>query len=291
MVTLTGGTVTGSGTGGAFISGRDVTLSGFTIAKYETTWELWEEVRTWAGTHGYSIANPGREGHGTNGTGTAAEAVRKLRPVTTINWRDAIVWCNAYSEMSGRDPVYYTDTGYGTVLKISTNTSGVSTEADTAVMKPGANGYRLPTEAEWEYAGRDGNGGVISADKWAGTNAEGSLGTYAWYYDNSSNPGTGNSAYGAHPVGTKNPNSKGLYDMTGNVWEWCWDWHNIDVTNNDAAYGSPVTNPAGPSVAGSYRVVRGGSWDNFASFCALSSRNNGSPDHRSNFFGFRVVCP
>jgi formylglycine-generating enzyme required for sulfatase activity len=118
MVSLDGGTITGTSGSQIFISGRTVTLSAFQIAQYETTYELWKEVYDWAtdntarGGSVYTFANAGAEGHGTNGTGTAAEAERKTRPVTAINWRDAIIWCNAYSEMSGREPVYYTDTSY-----------------------------------------------------------------------------------------------------------------------------------------------------------------------------------
>jgi formylglycine-generating enzyme required for sulfatase activity len=288
MVSLTGGSITGDSAYNAgnndtlFPSGRTVSLSPFKIAKYETTYELWHEVRQWATSHGYTFANAGQEGH--DGTAGAAPANDKLEPVTTINWRDAIVWCNAYSEMSGKEPVYYTDTGYGTVLRISTNDSGTETAADNAVMKPGANGYRLPTEAEWEYAAR--GGGTPSttgsfADKWAGTDTESELDTYAWYDDNAFNVGSEHADYGTHPAGGKTENGAGLYDMSGNVWEWCWDWY-ADITTS-----TPVTGAA----SGLYRVGRGGSWNRDASLCAVSYRGYSNPDNRLDLLGFRVVCP
>ncbi|MDR0997969.1 MAG: formylglycine-generating enzyme family protein, partial [Treponema sp.] len=104
---------------GVFIENRTVTLSPFYLAKYETTYELWYEVYQWATTSGgYTFANPGQEGH--NGTaGAAPTEAGKTEPVTTISWRDAVVWCNAYSEKSGKEPVYYTDSGYTTVLRVS----------------------------------------------------------------------------------------------------------------------------------------------------------------------------
>jgi hypothetical protein len=127
-----------------------VTLSPFYIAKHETTYELWYEVYQWAtsidrGVNKYTFANKVREGH--NGTdGDAPTEAGKNEPVTYISWRDAIVWCNAYSEMSGKGPVYYTDSGYGMVLRVSTDAFGTNTAADKAVMKARANGYRLPVE-------------------------------------------------------------------------------------------------------------------------------------------------
>ena len=136
--------------------------------------------------------------------------------------------------------------------------------------------FRLPTEAEWEYAARGGS--QSQGYKYAGSNT---IGDVAWYYDNSYNKGSSHPDYGTHPVGQKHPNELGLYDMSGNVWEWCQDWY------GDYSSGSQ-TNPNGPS-SGSYRVSRGGSWYYDAGHCRVSDRDSSTPTNRDNDLGLRLA--
>jgi formylglycine-generating enzyme required for sulfatase activity len=143
----------------------------------------------------------------------------------------------------------------------------------------GSTGYRLPTEAQWEYAAKGGNGSPGNYT-YAGSNT---IGDVAWYWDNIPSQTFGNSGYGTQPVGTKQPNGLGLYDMSGNVWEWCWDWY--------GSYSSTAqTDPAG-AASGSYRVVRGGGWSNSASNARSVRRLNLDPYDRGDSYGFRLVRP
>jgi formylglycine-generating enzyme required for sulfatase activity len=133
--------------------------------------------------------------------------------------------------------------------------------------------YRLPTEAEWEYAARSGG----KREKWAGTSDANQLGNYAWYHDNSGEK--------THEVGQKRPNGLGLYDMSGNVWEWVQDRY------GDLCYKeSPGNNPQGP-MTGFYRVLRGSSWYDTAAGIRATHRSYHGPSYRNNFIGFRLALP
>ena len=128
--------------------------------------------------------------------------------------------------------------------------------------------FRLPTEAEWEYAARGGN--KSRHYKYSGSD---NIDEVAWYRDNSGSK--------THAVGTKSPNELGIYDMSGNVWEWCSDWYG-------GYSASAQTNPQGPS-SGSYRVLRGGSWINYAGNCRVSIRSYDDPGNSNINFGLRLV--
>ena len=133
--------------------------------------------------------------------------------------------------------------------------------------------YRLPTEAEWEYAASSGG----KKEKWAGTSDEKELGDYVWYEGNSLNK--------THPVGQKKPNGLGIYDMSGNVWEWCSDWYREKNYSE-----STRNNPQLPSSSSS-RVLRGGSWGSLAQDSRVADRGRGLPGSRGDMVGFRVVVP
>ena len=136
-------------------------------------------------------------------------------------------------------------------------------------------GGRLPTEGEWEYAARGGNKGI--GYKYAGSDK---IDDVAWYETNAEDVGSSHPDYGTHPVGKKKSNELGIYDMTGNVYEWCSDWYGKYSSKSQS-------NPTGPTT-GSYRVLRGGSWYDSASYCRVAFRRNRYPGISSYTIGFRL---
>jgi formylglycine-generating enzyme required for sulfatase activity len=262
------GSTSGYGTG-PFSNAEtvNVLIDTFSIGETEVTYELWRAVYDWAthtdrGANAYSFATSGRQG-GDTATGPVGT---NQHPVTTISWRDAVVWCNAYSEALGKTPVYYLEgtADFSNTTRVlreseSSDISAGSGKAERAVLNSSATGFRLPTDAEWEYAARGGD--PSDTTNWNYTYAgSGTVGDVAVYPGNSGNK--------TAVVKSKVPNGLGLYDMSGNVWERCQDVY------SDAN-----------------RVVRGGSWRNDASYCTVARRNYDAPHDRFNNIGFRVVCP
>jgi len=238
-----------------------VSLDTFQIGKYEVPYELWSDVKTWAETQGYIFDNPGQMGYGSNST--------DKHPVTNIDWRDCIVWCNAYSEKEGLTPIYYT-TSLKTTLYRNSSTGG---DISNDCVNWDADGFRLPTEAEWEYAARYIDGTYVSSGaEHSGFNLYPIIGNCAWYI--------GNSGYSTHTVGGKDPNNLVIHDMSGNVWEWCWDWYGVYL-------GLSQDNPAGPDT-GDFRVLRGGCWIDNAWHCRTANRSELYPSTIEAQLGFRV---
>jgi formylglycine-generating enzyme required for sulfatase activity len=213
----------------------------FYVSKYAITFDQYDEFHEETRS-GSPLPDDDGRGRGT-------------QPVVRVTWYDAVAYCNWLSERAGLIPCY--------------SGRGITTKCDFS-----ANGYRLPTEAEWEYAARGGH--RSQGFTYAGSDNVDEVG---WYLNNSGGE--------RQPVGQKRPNELGLYDMSGNVWEFCWDWYGLDYYES-----SPASDPAGIGIPGPYerkRSRRGGAWEEPADSLRIAFRSHDWPDFVDDCNGFRVV--
>ena len=184
-------------------------------------------------------------------------------PVDSVTWFSAIEFCNKMSEAESLTPYY-------SLKAVRRRVNNSIENANVSIL--GGDGYRLPTEAEWEYACRAG-----SITPWCFGDQVLDVGEYAWFYDNS--------LMETHPVGHRKPNSWGLFDMHGNVMEWCYDWYNESQYQQYAE--EETENPAGPT-SGTAKVLRGGAWQFGAEATRCAYRNSSTPDAVAGVIGFRI---
>ncbi len=250
---------------GVFINGRTITIPNLYACDHEVTQGEYEKYCK------YGDRIPAEYNEGAYGSGPNF-------PVYFVNWYDAIVYCNLRSEAENLTPVYkigdetdptkWPEIG-GNATDKWCGPAKVYTAWDTITFDETANGYRLPTEAEWEFLARGGN---TDSYTYSGSDTPADV---AWYNNDESNGST-------HIVKGKNPNGLGIYDMSGNVWELCWDWYTEDGITVDTPYAGPES--------GTSRVLRGGSWYDGAEWGAVAKRYSHSQTPREfNHIGFRVV--
>jgi len=246
----------------------NVYVSAFYMDTNLVSSNLWASVYSYAAKNGYSFDDVGA-------------ATASNQPVQMVNWYDCVKWCNARSQKAGLTPVYYMNAGL----------TQVYTSGDVApYVNWGASGYRLPTEAEWEKAARGGSSGkrfpwgpeLSISESQANYYGETSVYLYDSGPDGYNSIGLLGVFPYTSPVGSFAPNDYGLYDMAGNVLEWCWDWEGTP-------YGQPTTtNPTGPASGGN-RILRGGDWAAGAYLARCADRRYFVPSEVSNGIGFRCV--
>lgn len=251
-----------------FISGRKIKIKSLIVCDHEVTQKEWLDVT------GKALSAQA----GTSAILTEGDEI----PMYYVNWFDALVYCNKKSAADGLTPCYTISgsTNPDSWGDVPTSASDPTYAAYKAVACDwNANGWRLPTEAEWEYLARGGNLSSTGQTKYSGSDNANAV---SWHKGNT--PASGQPGYGPQAVRTKTPNALGLYDMTGNVYEWCWDCYSSSV-----AADVPIT---GPVVDTDDRSSRGGSWNsdaNFLNFLELKTRTFTSMLNRLNGYGLRVV--
>lgn len=259
FVEVAGTTITGNETwtplSNVFVSGRSLTIPDLYVCDHEVTRG---EYKTVMGSDPSTASAYDKDGNKLTGDDVLNN------PVNYVNWYSALVYCNRLSIKEGLTPCYTISNSTDPDTWGSVPTSSNSTWNE-ATCNFEADGYRLPTEAEWEWLARGGENYTYSGSS--------TVGDVAWYTSNTNDTGS-------REVKTKNANAYGLYDMSGNVCEWCWDW-----------LGSISSSTVGTGLAsGSYRVLRGGSWYNAAYHCTVSNRDDASsPYYCTSYYGFRVV--